>query len=286
MSAETTIQMNDGTNIDPGADERPDYGMPVHPVCDLFPLIGGNEFLTLGDDIRANGLVHPIVVHEGQIVDGRNRLLACKDVGVEPRYIEWKQIYNGPMTLAQWIWSVNVERRHLTLDQIIAVQVGIKAWEEQEAARQRQVDAGARGKEGGRGHKKTLPDKRPEGFSTSTSEQPAAKRPKDRSGETAIKIAKDVGVSERKVRQALTVQKSDPGLLTDVAKGRTTLCEAAKKVKSKAKPKPAKPKPRAFDLEREIRKVVRRVDAVVGTCGDAARTAFLDELIKTLEAMK
>ncbi len=28
------------------SDEKADYGTPVHPVCDLFPLIGGNEFLT------------------------------------------------------------------------------------------------------------------------------------------------------------------------------------------------------------------------------------------------
>jgi hypothetical protein len=252
----------------------------------LFPLISGNEFLTLGDDIRANGLVHPIVVHEGQIVDGRNRLLACKDVGVEPRYIEWKQIYNGPMTPAHWIWSVNVERRHLTLDQIVAVQVGIHAWEEQEAARQRQIEAGRqqaeRGKEGGRGHKKPLHTKRCAGVSP-TEVVPKRKR----RGGVVAKLAKEAGVSERKARKAIAVQKANPGLLKRVAQGETTLHEAARQVKATAKPSPGgAAKQCAFKLEQALRRVMRHVDAVLETCDEAARTVFLAELLKTLEAMK
>lgn len=124
------------------ANDKPDYGMPVHPVCDLFPLMDKASLAGLAADIRANGLLHPIAVHEGQLVDGRNRLLACREAGIEPRFAEWSRIYQGPMPLARWIWSVNGERRHLSIDQITAAQVAIKAWEEQEAARQRQIDAG------------------------------------------------------------------------------------------------------------------------------------------------
>ena len=40
----------------------------------------------LSQDIRINGLLHPIVVHRGQIVDGR--LLACRERDIEPRFVE------------------------------------------------------------------------------------------------------------------------------------------------------------------------------------------------------
>jgi hypothetical protein len=98
-----------------------DYGMPVHPVCDLFPLMTASELDHLVDDIQTHGQTNPIVVHTGQLVDGRNRLLACRRVGVGPSYVQWRAIYHGDETVAQWIWSANAERRHLTADQWLAI---------------------------------------------------------------------------------------------------------------------------------------------------------------------
>jgi hypothetical protein len=108
----------------------------VHPVCDLFPLMDDDALARFCADIRKNGLIHPIVLHDGQIVDGRNRLRACQETGIKPRFIQWRDVYQGTMSLAQWIWSQNVERRHLTKDQIAAAITARKAIEEQEAARQ------------------------------------------------------------------------------------------------------------------------------------------------------
>jgi hypothetical protein len=138
------------------SEDKADYGMPIHPLCELFPLMDADSLAGLVADIRLHGLLSPIIVPEGQVVDGRNRLLACREAGITPRLLEWAKVYQGPIPLAHWIWSVNGERRHLTLDQITAAQVAIRAWEEQEAARQRQIEAGQHGKEGGRGHKKPL----------------------------------------------------------------------------------------------------------------------------------
>jgi hypothetical protein len=53
-----------------------------HPLADLFPMMGEAELSALAADIKAHGLREPIVLHEGLILDGRNRLKACEIVGV------------------------------------------------------------------------------------------------------------------------------------------------------------------------------------------------------------
>jgi ParB-like chromosome segregation protein Spo0J len=59
----------------------------VHPLADLFPMMEPDDLAALADDIKANGLQQPIVVDDaGVLIDGRNRLAACKRAGVEPIY--------------------------------------------------------------------------------------------------------------------------------------------------------------------------------------------------------
>ncbi len=70
----------------------PDYKIPVHPVCDLFPRMPECDLTKLAASIREKGLLHPIVLHNGELVDGRNRLLACRQAGVEPHFVEWRDI--------------------------------------------------------------------------------------------------------------------------------------------------------------------------------------------------
>jgi hypothetical protein len=60
-----------------------------HSACLLFPRLSDDELQALADDIRHNGLLNPIVTLDGQILDGRNRLAACKIAGVQPRFVEW-----------------------------------------------------------------------------------------------------------------------------------------------------------------------------------------------------
>ena len=50
-----------------------------HPACLLFPRLADDELRALADDIRQNGLLNPIVTLDGAILDGRNRLAACRD---------------------------------------------------------------------------------------------------------------------------------------------------------------------------------------------------------------
>ena len=85
----------------------------THPACDLFPLMSDPELSALADDIRRNGLQAPIIIHEGRILDGRNRLLACLRVGAAPKFDHWR----GSGSPVRWLVSMNLHRRHLDTSQ-------------------------------------------------------------------------------------------------------------------------------------------------------------------------
>ena len=87
--------------------------MEFHPLADIFPMMSAEEFTALKADIAEYGLRDPIILAEGKVVDGRNRYLACQELGLEPRYEEW----NGQGSLLALIVSKNLQRRHLSESQ-------------------------------------------------------------------------------------------------------------------------------------------------------------------------
>ncbi len=84
--------------------------MEFHPIADLFPLMEVAELDDLAADIGEHGLREAIWLHpDGSILDGRNRFRACKIAGVEPRFQTW----DGEGSLAAFVVSLNLKRRHL-----------------------------------------------------------------------------------------------------------------------------------------------------------------------------
>lgn len=88
----------------------------AHPDAAIFPMLPPDELADLAEDIKDNGLKHPIVLgmHEGTevIVDGRNRQDACEMAGVEPKFTK----LNGE-DIKAFIISQNIKRRHLNTGQ-------------------------------------------------------------------------------------------------------------------------------------------------------------------------
>jgi hypothetical protein len=103
--------------------------LPDHEVAALFPLLDGEEYDQFKEDIRVNGQTDDIVVHDGKIVDGRNRYKACRELGIEPRLREW----DGKGSLLAFILSKNLARRHLDAGQRGMIAVKLKSFYEPEA---------------------------------------------------------------------------------------------------------------------------------------------------------
>jgi hypothetical protein len=92
--------------------------MAVHPLAALFPMMPDDELADLVADIKANGLLNPLIKDEaGQLIDGRNRLRACEMAGIEPRW----EIYSGDAVA--YIWSANELRRHMSKGQRAMVSI-------------------------------------------------------------------------------------------------------------------------------------------------------------------
>ncbi len=86
--------------------------MKSHNLSNLFPMMGVKEFKELKEDIKQNGQIDPIALFEGEILDGRNRYKACRELKIEPKTKQFK----GKDAL-QHIISTNLHRRHLNESQ-------------------------------------------------------------------------------------------------------------------------------------------------------------------------
>ncbi len=87
--------------------------LQVHPVANIFPMMSAQEYEGLKEDIRLHGQREHITVWHGLLVDGRNRLRACKELGIEPEIGELMD-ETDPV---QYALSQNLHRRHLSTAQ-------------------------------------------------------------------------------------------------------------------------------------------------------------------------
>jgi N6-adenosine-specific RNA methylase IME4 len=96
--------------------------LKFHPLAILFPMLSDSDLDDLAEDIRANGQVETVKLHQGMVLDGRNRYTACarKSLGVRA------EIFQGSEREAlNWVISKNLKRRHLDTNQRAAVAAAI-----------------------------------------------------------------------------------------------------------------------------------------------------------------
>ncbi len=114
--------------------------IPEHDLARVFPLIDGDEFNALIEDIRESGLRTPIVLYEGKILDGRNRYRACCKAGIEPTFREFDPRKDGDPHA--FVIGMNVLRRHLTESERAVIVIRSAIREQVEAAADARMKAG------------------------------------------------------------------------------------------------------------------------------------------------
>lgn len=159
------------------------------------------EFADLKQDIQENGLLEDIWLHpDGRIIDGRNRYLACVDLGIRPEYRTWN---DDEGSLVLFVLSLNLHRRHLTSGQKAAVALEIEPMLAAEA-KERQVSQLKQGD--------SFPVK--EIF------------PEREKGQARDQAAAAVGTNGRYVSDLKKVRKQSPELVKDVKNGTYTIPDA------------------------------------------------------------
>jgi hypothetical protein len=214
-------------------------GHRVHPLASAFPLLKGKEFDDFVESIRRAGTVTPIEFHDGLLIDGRNRLLAAKQLRAEGvkiyvPTIDWQPL--GDETVEEHIYAVNVHRRHLTDDQRAALATRFLPGFRARAVAKRKKSF-FKSKAAGVGG--TVAEIPPTPCDAATE---GAAPPDERSPVTVVgQFMEMAKVSETKAKQAVALDKAiaegvvPPEILEDVARGKVPLRKAApKKVRRSA----------------------------------------------------
>ena len=174
----------------------------IHPAAELFPLMEGDEFNALVESIRTQGLREPAwLTADGALLDGRNRVRACQAAGIKPSFRQ----YDGDDPV-QFVWDMNVNRRHLTATQTAVA--GLKREELKSKARSLVARPGRPSK-----HETTAP---------------VQQFPK-----TDTVIAKSLGVSSRTVAQVARVIEEAPDLVPEMESGKLSAKAAEREVKTR-----------------------------------------------------
>lgn len=171
-----------------------DYALSlkIHSAAEAFPEMSASDFAELVDDISRNGLRSPIQVLDGQILDGRHRFKACVQAGVEPNIVEVNLEGQSP---AEYVWSTNGVRRHLTPSQKAAIAVDFLPNLEDKAKERQNL-----GQKIDRGEK----------------------------GRASEKAASIVGVNRQYVAEAKKLKSTDPIAFARIKSGELSLSAARK----------------------------------------------------------
>jgi len=175
-----------------------------HPAAELFPMMTDIELRELADDIQKNGLLEPIIIYRDMVLDGRNRLVACKLAGVPPKFQEANGETKSP-TL--YVISKNLHRRHLTISQRAAIgaeTVPMLAEETKQREHDRKIGLFPFGNSPGR---------------------------------SCEIVAETLGIGATSVTRATAVKKASPELFEKMKTGEITAGEAERIIKAKPEEK-------------------------------------------------
>lgn len=181
--------------------------MPVFVYADEFPYLDPEEEKELAQDLETNGQQHPIIIYQGQILDGRNRLRAFKDTNIKDATVEYFE--GTEFQAVEKVRSLNILRRHLTVGQRAHAALAYLPYEEAEA-KKRMALGGQGGSEQG------VPDPAPLD---------------ERAGKSRNIVAEKFNLSGQRISEAKNLALNAPDLSNEVKAGTKSLDKATRELK-------------------------------------------------------
>jgi hypothetical protein len=94
-----------------------------HPLSAAFPSMTAEEFQMLKDSVDNAGVLNPITIFDGMVIDGWHRYRAAKETGVDCPCVELADTDPQDFVMAQ-----NKTRRHITLAQLVLATALVYQW--------------------------------------------------------------------------------------------------------------------------------------------------------------
>jgi uncharacterized protein (TIGR02996 family) len=197
----------------------------LHPALADIPQMRPEEWQPFLEDVREHGVREPLTVQVGQpylVLDGRHRLEAAKEV--ELAIVPVRLVNLSESEQEEHVYVSALHRRHLTDDQRAVLTARCYVGQAQQA---RQDRARKGGQAGGRGR----PKKDDSSQAGAAAELPGSKSGNGRKTSTRQRVAKEHGVPEKKLRNAIELEQEAPEVAQQVVDGESTLKQALQAVR-------------------------------------------------------
>ncbi len=110
----------------------------LDPVCEAFPPYEHDQYQALKASISRNGLQEPIWVWNDRVMDGRHRLKACQELGIEPVVKLLSCDYEQAVSA---VFAANINRRQLGTGQLALMAAQLATRKPGETKASKQVEA-------------------------------------------------------------------------------------------------------------------------------------------------
>lgn len=202
----------------------PETTLEHHPIANIWPMMGEEQYKELKSDIEQNGCINKIWLYEGKILDGRNRYKACQELNQHVSFLEYKG--DEPI---QFAISLNMHRRHLTSAQKAALAVKIEPMFAAEAKKRQQAAGNFNTNPKGKNQHTQVESRKLE----EKIPQPTKNEPKKRKEQSRQQAAKALGTNERYFSQAKNIEKESPETFELLLEGKVSMKDASKEVRKK-----------------------------------------------------
>jgi len=259
----------------------------LHPACSTLPKMAADEYAALCTSIRAGfDPLHPVLLFDGMILDGRHRYQACVDEDVKPVFTEWTG--DDPFDfvlrehLARRSWK-SQEQKALVEGALVEQSA---AWQAERGRIRTEANAARAEKAKGhefRGNQHAEPEPEvvePHREAPLPEPEPPKRDHSDKSTKASTAKARTIGVTRAAVERAATIKRHSPELATKVAQGEVAAGWAYKQVQKQRRQEDLD-SARATITEEKSKSLASVCDLRVCTCAELLGSGIKPDAVIT-----